>query len=378
MIRSGTYKNQLNGEVKYSAFVPNPLPFELKKDPELDILLSEANLSLGRLDAISELVPDIDFLTLVFGRKEATFSSQVEGTQATFTDVFKAEAMVETKNIPSDVREILNYIKALNYGIDRLKDIPLSLRLIREIHKLLLKEVRGEEKMPGEFRKSQNWIGGPTIETATFIPPPPHEVMNCLGSLEKFLYDGKLIPPLIKTALIHAQFENIHPFLDGNGRTGRLLVTFYLWHQKILKRPILYLSVYFKKNQKNYYYRLSRFHKEDDIEGWLKFFFKGIIVTAKEELETAHKILDLKNRDIQKITEQLARISKNALVILNNLYKNPFISLKNVMSFTGLKSKSNAHHLLKKMEEVGILQVLPSKSSQTKTYVYKDYLDLLS
>lgn len=377
MMRSGTYINQLTGELAYKAFIPNRLPFDLKKDPEIDVLLSEANLSLGRLDGVSEIVPDIDFLTLIFGRKEATFSSQVEGTQATFADVLKAEAKLEDKDIPADVREIFNYISAMNYGIEELKKIPLSLRLMQGIHEKLLKGVRGQERQPGQFRKTQNWVGGPTIQTATYVPVPPHDLLSSLGNLENFLREEISIPQLIKTALIHAQFENIHPFLDGNGRIGRLLITFYLWHQKVLKHPILYLSVYFKKNQKDYYYWLNNFHEKDDIEGWIKFFLKGVITTAKEGFKTAQKILDLKEKDTQKITTEITRVSKNALVLLKNLYKNPFVSLKSVVLFTGL-SKSNAHYLLKKVEKAGILEALPSKPHRTKNYIYKEYMDLLN
>lgn len=373
-MRSGKYITQLKGELEYKAFIPNPLPFDLKKNPEMDTLLSEANLSLGRLDGISEIVPDVDFLTMMFGTKEATFSSQVEGTQATFADVLKIKARIEDKKIPSDVREIVNYIKAMNHGKERLKTLSLSLRLIREIHEILLQGVRGEEKNPGEFRLSQNWVGGPTIETAAYVPPPTHEVMRSLSDFEKFLYDKSLIPHLIKASLIHSQFENIHPFLDGNGRAGRLLITFYLYHQKVLQNPILYLSVYFKKNQKNYYYWLNRVHENDDIEGWINFFLRGIIITAKEEFETAQKILRLKERDTQKASS-LGRITKNSLVVLNNLYQNPFVSLKNIVSFTGL-SRSNAYYLLKKLEEVGILHYIPNETTQIKTYVYKDYLNL--
>ena len=377
MMRSGKHINQLKGELTYKAFIPNYLPFSLKKNPEIDILLSEANLRLGRLDGVSDIVPDIDFLTLIFGRKEATFSSQVEGTQATFADVLKAEAKVEDKDIPADVREIFNHISAMNYGIKELKKIPLSLRLIQGIHKRLLKGVRGQERQPGQFRKTQNWVGGPTIQTAAYVPAPPQEILSLLGNLENFLHDKKPIPPLIKAALIHAQFENIHPFLDGNGRIGRLLVAFYLWHQKVLKHPILYLSVYFKKNQKDYYYWLNNFHEKDDIEGWIKFFLRGVITTAKEEFETAQKVLDLKEKDTQKITAELTRVSKNGLVLLKNLYKNPFVSLKSVVLFTGL-SKSNAHYLLKRVEKTGILKALPSKPYRTKTYIYKEYMDLLN
>ncbi|MCK4352153.1 Fic family protein [candidate division WOR-3 bacterium] len=373
-MRSGQYITQLEENLKYKAFVANPLPFELKKDPGLETLLSEANLALGRLDGVSEIVPDVDFLTLMYGRKEATYSSQVEGTQATFTDVLKAEAKIKDKTIPPDVKEILNYIKAMNYGMERLKTLPLSLRLIREIHKILLTGVRGKERIPGEFKKSQNWVGGPTIETATFVPCPPHEVMNLLDNLEKFLCDKLPIPILIKIGLIHSQFESVHPFLDGNGRVGRLLITFYLYHQKILQNPLLYLSAYFKKNQKEYYYRLNGVHEKDSIEDWLKFFLKGVRDTAQEGFITAQKILRLKENDTKKVSI-LGRSTKNALKVLNNLYRTPIISLNHIIEFTGL-SKSNAYYLLKKLENLKILHYLPKESPKTKVFIYKDYLGL--
>lgn len=373
-MRSGKFITQLKENLRYKAFVPNSLPFKLKRDKELENLLSQANLALGRLDGISGVVPDIDFLTLIFGRKEAAFSSQVEGTQATFTDVLKAEAKIEDKTIPSDVKEILNYIKAMNYGIKRLDTLPLSLRLIKEIHKILLSGVRGEEKLPGEIRNSQNWIGGLTIQTAEYIPCPPQKVIDCLDNLEKFIHDKSSMPILLKTGLIHSQFENIHPFLDGNGRIGRLLLTFYLWHQKVLRKPILYLSVYFKKHQKDYYYWLQGVHERDDIEGWLRFFLRGVTETAQEEFVTAQKILKLKESDSQKILE-IGRISKNALIVLNKLYRVPFVTLNNIRSYTGL-SKSQSYYLLKKLESIGILHLIPSQSRKTKIFVYRDYLDL--
>lgn len=375
-MRSGRYINQLSGDSQYKAFIPNKLPFVLNKDNELDFLLSEANLALGRLDGIAEIVPDVDFLTLMFARKEATFSSQVEGTQATFADVLKAEAKVEEKELPSDVKEIFNYIKAMNYGIARLSSLPLSLRLFREIHATLLKDVRGAERQPGEFRTSQNWVGGPTINTAVYIPPPPHELMNLLSDFEKFLHTSSNMPILIKTGLIHVQFENIHPFLDGNGRLGRLLITFFLCQQKVLQKPLLYLSVYFKKNQKDYYYWLNRIHENDDIEGWLKFFLTGVVQTAKEGFETAKKILQLKNADIQKVST-LGRTANNGLLVLNSLYKNPIITLRKVVEITGL-SRSNSYNLLKRLKKIEILSELPAKPKRTKVFVYKKYLSLFN
>jgi len=373
-MRSGKYINQLTGDSQYKAFVPNRLPFELNKDPKLDALLSEANLALGRLDGVAEIVPDVDFLTLMFARKEATFSSQVEGTQATFADVLKVEAKIEDKKIPYDVQEILNYIEAMNYGLKRLVSLPLSLRLLREIHAILLQNVRGAERQPGEFKTSQNWIGGPTINTASFVPAPPYELMDLLSNFEKFLHEDSALPVLVKTGLIHSQFENIHPFLDGNGRLGRLLITFFLCQQKVLQKPLLYLSVYFKKHQKDYYYWLNRVHNEDDIEGWLKFFLQGVTETAKEGFETAQKILKLRNIDIQKVSG-LGRTARNALMVLDSLYKNPMITLRKVVEITQL-SRSNAYSLLKRLETAEILSQLPAKPKRTKAYVHRKYLSL--
>jgi len=266
-MRCGKYITQLKGDAKYRAFVPNPLPFEIKVNEQLHVLLSQADLALGRLDGIAETLPDVDFFILMYIKKEATLSSQIEGTQATFGDVLKAEVRAEGLETHKDVDEILNYIKAMNYGLKRLEKLPLSLRLIKEIHRILLAGVRGEKRGPGEFRVTQNWVGGTSINRASFVPPPPHELMPLLDNLEKFFYDKFPIPILIKAGLIHAQFENIHPFLDGNGRIGRLLITFYLCQQRVLNKPLLYLSDYFKKFRQEYYGKLQAFHENDDIEG---------------------------------------------------------------------------------------------------------------
>lgn len=375
-MRAGKYINQLRGELAYKAFLPNFLPLDLKRDPELETLLSEADLALGRLDGVAKIVPDTDFLTLMFGRKEATYSSQVEGTQATFADVLKVEAKIEDKKIPYDVQEILNYISAMNYGLKRLTTLPLSLRLIREIHKVLLKDVRGQERKPGEFRNSQNWIGGPTINTASFVPTPPEKLAEELGNLENFLHSNIQMPPLIKAGLIHSQFENIHPFLDGNGRTGRLLVTFYLCQRKILQKPLLYLSVFFKKNQKEYYYRLNAVHEKDDVEGWLKFFLRGVIKTSEEGFRAAQKILELRDRDLRKISS-LGRTTQTGLKVLDRLFKNPFVSIRDVVETTQL-SKSNAYNLLKRLENIDILRSIKNRKGLTIGYIYKDYLSLFN
>jgi len=372
-MRSGHYMSQLKDQFQYKSFLPHLLPFEIKMDSVLEDLLSKANLSLGRLDGIAEILPDVDFFILMYVRKEATLSSQVEGTQATFSDVLKAEAKIQDQEIHKDVNEILNYIQAMNYGLKRLESFPLSLRLIREIHKILLQGVRGAMKTPGEFRRSQNWIGGPTLQTATYIPPAHNELPALLDNLEKYLHDSSPAPILIKTGLMHAQFEGIHPFLDGNGRIGRLLITFYLCQQGILHRPLLYLSEFIKKNRQEYYDRLNAFHGKDHIEGWLKFFLTGIIFTSDNAVTTARKILKLRQADMDKVAS-LGRSAEKALKLLNRLYKSPLVRVKDVEKVTSLKNP-NALVLLAKFISLGILKEITGKK-RYRVFAYQNYIDL--
>lgn len=372
-MRSGKYINQLKGVTQYKAFVPNPLPFKIEVSDELQGLLSKADLALGRLDGIAETLPDVNFFILMYVRKEATFSSQVEGTQATFADVLNAEAKIEDIEIHKDVDEILNYIKAMNYGLERLETLPLSLRLIKEIHRILLQGVRGEWKEPGEFKNSQNWVGGTTIERASFVPCPPEEVSVTLDNFERFLHDNSSTPILIKTGMIHAQFENIHPFLDGNGRIGRLLITFYLCQQKALDKPLLYLSGFFKKYRQEYYDRLNAVHEKDDIEGWLKFFLDGVATTANQAVETSKKIIKLKEEDSRKIMS-LGRSSGKANIVFNYLFHTPILTIKDVERVTGLKNP-NALSLTKKMLDIGILKEVTGRK-RNKIFRYEKYVNL--
>ena len=372
-MRSGKYITQLKGDLQYKAFAPNLLPFEIKSNNELQSLLSKADLALGRLDGITETLPAVDFFILMYIRKEATLSSQVEGTQATFADVLKAEAKVGDLEVHKDVDEILNYIKAMNYGLERLKTFPLSLRLIKEIHKILLASVRGESREPGEFRKSQNWIGGRSIERASFVPAPPQEIMNLLDNFEKFLYDKSPMPILLKTGLMHAQFENIHPFLDDNGRIGRLLITFYLCQQKTLDKPLLYLSDFFKRHRQEYYDSLNAFHEKDEIEAWLRFFLEGVATTAKQAVETSKKILKLRENDFKKILT-LGRSVSKATLVFNSLFSTPLTTIKNVERITGLKNP-NALALVNKLVKLGILKEKTGKK-RNKVFAYQQYIDL--
>lgn len=373
MHRSGTYINQLQGDIQYKAFMPNPLPYEIKIDETLQHLLSKADLALGRLDGITEILPDVDFFIFMYTRKEATLSSQVEGTQATFADVLKAEAKIEGGEIHKDVDEILNYIRAMGYGLKKLEELPLSLRLIKDIHSTLLKGVRGEGRNSGEFRKTQNWVGGATINTARFVPPPAHEVMRLLANLEKFLHEPIRAPILIKTGLIHSQFETIHPFLDGNGRVGRLLITFYLCQRGILKKPLLYLSEFFKKHRQEYYDRLNAVRANDGIEDWLKFFVEGVAITADKAVDTTRKILKLRERDIHKVMT-LNRASTKGKILLDFLYRAPLIQIKNAEQVTGLKNP-NAIALVSKFLKLGILKEITGQK-RNRIFSYKDYIEL--
>ncbi len=275
--RAGQYIQQPTG---YKAFIPSDLPPNpsVGMDPEMWDLLSRADRALGRLDGSTEILPNPDLFVFMYVRKEAVLSSQIEGTQASLMDVLEFEAQAMDSGKPSDVEEVVNYVGAMNHGLQRLQELPLSLRLIREIHEKLLANVRGGERNPGEFRSRQNWIGPPgcKLSEAFFVPPPPVEMMRALGELEKFLHDESPMPFLIKVGLAHAQFETIHPFLDGNGRVGRLLITFLLCEKGILKRPLLYLSWYFKKNRGEYYDKLQSVRDRGDWESWLKFFLKGV------------------------------------------------------------------------------------------------------
>ena len=374
-MRAGQYITQLSGKARYKTFVPNPLPFKIKMDEALQARLSEADLDLGRLDGITEILPDVDFFILMYVGKEATLSSQVEGTRATFSDLLKAEARIEDADIQSDVDEIQNYIRAMNHGFERLDTLPLSLRLIREIHKVLLLGVRGKGRTPGAFRKTQNWVGGRSIETASFVPPPPHEVMPLLHNLEKYLHDRTPVPVLIKTALIHSQFEAIHPFLDGNGRVGRLLITFYLCQQGILKKPLLYLSEFFRTNRREYYDRLDAAHGKDDLEGWLRFFLEGVSLTARSAVETARKIIALREHDMRAIAG-LGATSEKAVKLLNHLYGSPMVRIKDVERIVGL-SNPNAIALIGKFIKLGILTEITGRK-RNKIFAYSKYIGVFS
>lgn len=372
-MRTGTFINQLEGASRYKAFIPNKLPFEINIDPELQTLLSKADIALGRLDGVADSLPKdiVDFFILMYVRKEATLSSQIEGTQATFVDVLKAEAHIEDLETHKDVDEVLNYISAMNYGLERLKTIPLSLRIIKEIHKLLLHGVRGEWKTPGELRTSQNWIGGASIQTAKFVPPPHNEVMSLMANIEAYMHDDSLVPMLIKIGLIHAQFETIHPFLDGNGRIGRLLITFYLCQQGVLRKQLLYLSDFFKDHRQDYYDNLNNFRRNDDIEGWLKFFMEGIINTSGKSVDTARQIRELRDEDLNKVAS-MGKSSEKGVALVKALYRTPIVRIKDIERIVSI-SNPNALLLVDKFVKTGILHELTGQK-RNRVYSYQSYI----
>ncbi len=355
----------------YKAFIPSPLPPDppIAWDEELRNLLSTADLALGRLDGISTILPNPDLFVAIYVRKEAVLSSQIEGTRASLIDILDYET---TGEMVKDVDEIVNYVRAMNNGLERLRSLPISLRLIREIHKELLEGVRGEHRTPGEFRTTQNWVGPPgsTINNAQFVPPPPHEMMTALGELEKFVHEQDNLPVLIKSALIHAQFETIHPFLDGNGRIGRLLITLVLVHNHILERPLLYLSYYFKRNRGEYYERLNNIRNKGDWEGWLGFFLKGVCEVSGQAVETAKEIIRLQERDRSRLAN-----NPKGLELMDHLFINPLVTIKEIRRVTGV-SDATAGRLVKKMIELGVLSEITGYARNRK-FLYKDYFNIL-
>ncbi len=359
------------------AFVPPPLPpvppLQLES---VQVILEEATLSLGRLDALGSILPDLSQFLYAYVRKEAVLSSQIEGTQSSLSDLLVFEND-ETPGAPlHDVEEVLNYVAALNHGLQRLRDgFPLSLRLIREIHGVLLSGGRGAEKMPGEFRTSQNWIGGSRPGDAVFVPPPPDLLMDCLGPFESFLHDESPgIPLLVRAGLMHVQFESIHPFLDGNGRLGRLLITFLLCARRALAAPILYLSLFLKQNRQTYYDLLTRVRENGDWEAWLAFFLQGIRETADQALETAQRILRLYEQDRTRIAE-LGRPAGSALRVFQYAQTRPILSIKAAAARTGL-AFATVGTALEHLRELGIFRELTGRQ-RSRLFVYSSYLAIL-
>jgi len=376
--RSGRYQHQLAG---YSAFIPAALPPQppIRLEGELQRALSRADRSLGRLDGSVETLPNPDLFVFMYVRKEAVLSSQIEGTQSSLQDLLAAEAdLYGTGTLPRDVDEVVNYVAAMNHGLARLAELPVSVRLIREIHQRLLQGVRGSHLTPGELRRSQNWIGpsGCTLAEATYVPPPPHVVPQALGDLERFLHQENDLPMLIRIGLAHAQFETIHPFLDGNGRVGRLLVTFLLTEQGVLQKPVLYLSHFFKRHRTEYYERLQAVRDSGDWEGWLAFFLRGVADVSEEATNTARRILALREEHRAAITEGLGRAAGNGHRVLESLFDRPIVSVSNVQHEIGT-TYAAANNLVSRLTELGILVEITGYA-RNRRFRYEPYVLLFS
>lgn len=373
--RAGRYMRQLTG---YNAFIPAPLP----PDPPVQVggtlqrLLSEADLALGRLDGSIQTLPNPDLFVFMYVRKEAVLSSQIEGTQSSLQDLLAAEAKVLASEQPRDVDEVINYVAAMNHGISRLSELPVSVRLIREIHGRLLKRVRGAHLTPGELRDSQNWIGpgGCTLAEATFVPPPPEEMRESLADLERFLHAETDVPLLVKIGLAHAQFETIHPFLDGNGRIGRLLVTFLLCEKGVLQKPVLYLSHYFKQHKQRYYDFLQATRDLGDWEGWLEFFLKGVAEVSAQATETARRILALREDHRTAIADGLGRAAGNGHRVLEHLYERPIVSVNEVCALIDTTYPA-ANDLVSRMVSLGILEEMTGQI-RNRRFRYSPYISL--
>ena len=362
----------------FKAFIANPFPPKGGFDfnPEILKKNDQATRLLGKLDGITKLLPDADFFLLMYLRKDAASSSQIEGTRATMIDAIEAEAKVNT-NIPEDVDDILHYIKALNYGIKRVTvdDFPVSLRFIRELHSKLMDSARATHFAdPGEFRKTQNWIDGTRPDNARFVPPPVHVMQDSLADLEKFLHADDPTLTVIKAAVIHAQFETIHPFLDGNGRTGRMLITFYLWKQGFLEKPVLFLSSFFKKHQKVYYEKLFGYHN-GQVSNWVDFFLDGVIEIANEAICIVGKITQLREKDRQKIQRLGTRASESASMILPKLYGQPIVNVAVIQKWTGF-TRAGAQRVIDRFIEMEILVSKDKDKKYGQSYMYKKYLDI--
>lgn len=369
----GKYIKQSEG---YSAFIPNSFPpKELTEfTPDLITKAALAERLIGKLDGITHILPNSDFFLNMYIIKDATNSAQIEGTRATIMDALEMKAGININD--TDANDILFYIKAMHYGLARLKEFPFSLRFIKEIHRELMIEARSTHfANPGEFRSSQNWIGGATLQTASFIPPPVSAMKEALADLEKYIHDYSVMP-VLQAGILHAQFETIHPFLDGNGRTGRLLITLFLYERAILEKPVLFLSSFFKRNQQLYYDKLNAYHNNKTNE-WLHFFLDGVIETAKQSIETSAKITALREEDMRKIQALGKREATSGVDFLQLLYKNPLVTNSMAVNTMGF-SRAGAAKLINRFVELDILNPIDEDNKYGKVYVYKKYLDLFN
>lgn len=371
--RAGKVVKQISG---YHAFLPRLLPPEppLVLDAEMIKLLADAEQILGRLNAIAELISDADLFIYLFVRKEALMSSQIEGTQCSLEDIL-SESNLKKKN--ADVEEVSNYVQAMNQGLKRLKEFPISNRLLKEMHKVLMNGVRGSNKTPGEFRVSQNWIGRPgaNLETALFIPPPPEDVKVAMSDLEKYIHQDDEFPFLIRSSLIHAQFETIHPFLDGNGRLGRLMITFLLCHWGVLEKPLLYLSYFFKANRTEYYSKLMNIRMKGEWEAWVKFFLRGVIETAQVANQTALDIHQLHHKDLEKLKK--AKAPASVMKLFTAFCKFPVSTVPELMKLTKISNQVTINRALVFLDEQKLIFQI-SAGKRNRQFSYRTYLEILT
>lgn len=373
MSRAGEYISNLSGEAAYQSFRPSPLPPEIEMDAEMISLLTAATKSLATLSTMSTYIPNMNLFVFMYVRKEALLSSQIEGTQATLEDVL--DPMVD-KNANQNVADVINYIKATEYALERVKELPLCSRLIREIHAVLLGGVRGEEKNPGEFRQSQNWIGaqGSSLQTARYIPPNVEDMQVAVSELEKYINSDDSLDVLIQASLIHYQFETIHPFLDGNGRVGRLLITLFLMEKQALGSPSLYISYYLKKNRIEYYDRMSEVRNKDNYEQWIKFFLRAVRESADESVDTIKKLSALHEQNLA-VIESMGRAAKNARILFSYLEQHPIIDIRKTADELGM-AFNTVSSAVKRFEECGILRQT-NNASRNRVFEYEGYLEIL-
>lgn len=370
---AGTHITNLSGDAAYKSFRPSPLPPQLNIDEDMLSLLTGATKALATLDTLATHIPNMNLFVSMYVRKEALLSSQIEGTQATLEDVL--DPLIE-KNANQNVADVVNYIKATEFALDRMNSLPLCNRLLKETHAVLMQGVRGQEKNPGEFRISQNWIGaqGSSIKNARYIPPNPQDMIEAMSDLEKYMNENDNIDVLIKAALIHYQFETIHPFLDGNGRIGRLLITLFLLDKQVLHYPALYISYYLKLNRIEYYDRMSEVRAKDNYEQWVKFFLLAIKESAEEAVDTVHKLSALHDKNVE-IIERMGRQAKTARQIFDYLEQNPIIDIGKTAHELSV-SFNTASTYINRLVECGIL-LQTNNSERKRVYSYEDYLSIL-
>lgn len=373
--RAGEYRTNLTGELQYKSFVPKSLP----PDPSIEIdeetagLLSKANRSIGILEGLSRQIPNIELFVSMYVRKEALLSSQIEGTQATLDDIL--DPKIE-ENTNRHVADVINYIKASQYARSRLKELPICNRLIKETHRVLMQNVRGEEKNPGEFRRSQNWLGpaGSTLKNARYIPPNPEDMIEAMSDLEKFINNEDELEPLMKTALIHYQFETIHPFLDGNGRIGRLLINLFLMEKKLLSYETLYISYFLKRNRIEYYDRLTEVRTKGNFEQWVKFFLLATYESALDAIQTIDELVKLHNKNI-KIVRGTGKAAKTIMKVFNYLEGSPIIDIKKTSEELGI-SFNAAANAVNKLVQLGVLKQTENVQ-RNRVFAYDEYLNIL-